>query len=1458
MAKSQIRQYVFTPSTATTNPYNGKLVVQGKYDLNQILLITNSTKNVILYNFADATYSGTTVTYSRANDLVNYYSSLDTADGLTTINLIPVDTQTATTGMAATDSIQILYERPEQMVRMPEVGTDAFERTRMSSPQSMLDADFEYGLQPTKWLTYDLMRGYPSIYEIAGTDQSVLSVVTDASVGTGGTGDSLITVTNSTAFPTSWVAGSPITVKGYLNTVLGFARAEGSFLINSISGSVLTYYAKAKVGVNSGDVLSSTYTQLRQGAFYTGSSVGTPTYSYANPATVGTTSSGAIAVTTGSFNGYIAGTVLTTSSGSPAIGQVLSGTGVAPGTYIVSGSGTTWAVSASQTLGSSGSQIAFSWALNTFTASGTSSGFALGQVLSGTGVPTGATIIVSGSSANPGSFNGTTGNGTYALLTGANVSGVNPINGTTGFATVTITFASQHGFVPGNTIISQVGSDTGTNNHSLAQGPFFVETVPSATTLTFAARASGQITGTVTGVIYSRPDAFFQHRPFDGGVMLGTGGPAHGAMAVRMSKKYIRYQSGKSINYNTGALFSPNYDLRAASATNTTTTALSQSSGVSSTSSGVTSIVLATGGNLNNILPNMLVTGTGIAPGTYVVGVASTTLTINNPTIASIPGATTLTFTPSIQFTTDDTDHGCQPGAVVNVQGILTSGYNGQYTVGAIIDERNLLVAVGTTLANTTGSIGTPCTMQLINWWGSTVRAGTFDEQNGMFWQWDGQQIAIGRRSSTFQIAGSVTVTVDSNRVDGSNTRFTSQLSSGDRVVIKGMTHVVSTVVSDTLIYVTPDYRGAVGASGVKMVKTIDRLIPQSQWNMDRCDGTNGPFNASGFQIQTNKMQMIGLQWTWYGAGFVDWMIRGPDGKYLTVHRLRGNNLNTEAYMRSGNQPVRYEVINEAARSVLTADPSTGGTTLSLADVTYFPAASATYPAYVWVDGEIISYTGKTTGATSVNTLNNQVITAGSLTGCTRAAVMPVYVAGATRQFSGGTAAAHAINSGVVLIGQTSTPSISHWGSAFLQDGGFDSDRGYIFNYQSTNVSISTKKTTAFAIRLAPSVSNAIIGDLGVRELINRAQLLLQGIEITAGSSTNVNSALVIEAILNPSNYPTNVANITWNGLASPARQTGQPSFSQIATGTSITFQGTGSAATANTVSLGANSTVIPVASISGVQVGDDIISSSSSSSFAGATKVTAVSTNTFTSTLSSSVSGGSTSTATGSITGTTLTVTTAPTGSGFFVGTVLTGGTSAGTYITGILTGSATTAGSTFSVSVNQNVASQTITSTPYTMTASTSISGGTIQVGSLLSGGSVTGGTYVIATNKESSTVSGTGGLGTYYVNQAYSGSPTGGSTPTVTIGTGLVASLPTTSALTFSRNTYALPGETVFSFIAGQSGRDSLDLTPFKELTNTPLGGRGTFPNGPDVLFINVYLTQGSPILANLVLRWGEAQA
>ena len=96
----------------------------------------------------------------------------------------------------------------------------------------MLDADFEYGLQPTKWQAIATQRGYPSIYEVPGTDKQVQSVVTDASVGTGGIGQSLITVTTIGAHGIE--TGSPITLKALENSVAGASRAEGSFIVSTV------------------------------------------------------------------------------------------------------------------------------------------------------------------------------------------------------------------------------------------------------------------------------------------------------------------------------------------------------------------------------------------------------------------------------------------------------------------------------------------------------------------------------------------------------------------------------------------------------------------------------------------------------------------------------------------------------------------------------------------------------------------------------------------------------------------------------------------------------------------------------------------------------------------------------------------------------------------------------------------------------------------------------------------------------------------------------------------------------------------------------------------------------------------------------------------------------------------------------------------------------------------------
>jgi len=101
-------------------------------------------------------------------------------------------------------------------------------------------------------------------------------------------------------------------------------------------------------------------------------------------------------------------------------------------------------------------------------------------------------------------------------------------------------------------------------------------------------------------------------------------------------------------------------------------------------------------------------------------------------------------------------------------------------------------------------------------------------------------------------------------------------------------------------------------------------------------------------------MQMLGIEYSWYGAGYVTWMCRGQDGRMIHAHRRPNNNLNNEAYMRSGNLPARYEAANDTPISALNGAIDDSQTTITLVDATDYPDASVTYPVYVMIESEII------------------------------------------------------------------------------------------------------------------------------------------------------------------------------------------------------------------------------------------------------------------------------------------------------------------------------------------------------------------------------------------------------------------------------------------------------------------------------------------------------------------------
>ena len=497
----------------------------------------------------------------------------------------------------------------------------------------------------------------------------------------------------------------------------------------------------------------------------------------------------------------------------------------------------------------------------------------------------------------------------------------------------------------------------------------------------------------------------------------------------------------------------------------------------------------------------------------------------NNDIVSLTASSATL---PSVITAVCAVNHGApQAGATVIIRGCATASYNGTYTVASVIDSRTITVNALVNPGVTTAVLGQQPRFIISQWSGSTVRAGPHEDQNGFFWEYDGQTLWVVKRSSTQQIAGLCYTNALSQTLSGdSNTRFQDQLKVGQRITLRGMTHTITGIQSQTQLTFNPPYRGAANISSSQPVQAcliIDTKIPQSQFNKDTIDGT-GP---SGYSVDLTRMQMIGLQYTWYGAGFADFMIRQTNGNWLMVHRFVNNNVNDEAYMRTGNMPVRYELSNEStsAISTLASAMGTGDTSLTLNDATtYWPPAGTVY-----IDSELISYTGKS-GTT--------------LTGLTRNATITYVIADVSRVFTGSVANTHSIGTTVNLVSVTCAPSLTHWGSAFIMDGQFDNDRGYFFNYQynQTTTLSAGVGTPLWFMRLSPSVSNGIVGDIGSRDLLNRAQLLLEHLDVAAFGTGAV---LSIIGVLNPLGITIPYSN--WSAVNSVA-QGGQPSFSMYAT----------------------------------------------------------------------------------------------------------------------------------------------------------------------------------------------------------------------------------------------------------------------------------------------------------------------
>jgi hypothetical protein len=935
MAKRVLTEhYDFDPATRTIT-FPSKII-----NREQLLLITNVKSNVVVFNFSDPDLTST-----------SYISPYQGTGTQIVLNY-------NTSSMSSSDALSVLVDMSDQ-IDIADVLQDATDKLRTSSPQSLIDTDFEYGLQPIKWESLATIQNIPSYFfkGAGGNSLEAINIIGGSSaLKTAGT---FTSSSGNRSYVTVLLNQPHLLVTSDLISITdsGTSNCNGTFVIDQVPNiTSVVFIAKGPVS-SAGILLSSTVIQV--GSIY---DTGAPSGGY-DPI-----------------------------------------------------------------------RIQFG---------------AAGMVSDNAATSVGSMITVNTQ-------------GRHGLLRGS------PI----------LVERNTFGVVTGLTTVQTPASSGFTTSVLGAWTVFDVPTTRSFRFRTTDIQSNTSAPSTATCIITPRPEVKFLHRPSDGGVLISTGALQEGISAVRQTRRYFRYQSGKSLQMSTGTKLTPTFAVNTITATGTSCTISVQQE--IHLQSGVT----------------VLVEGIETSAGT------------NNP-------------------------------------------YNGTFTV---VSANNVTKTITYNMAETptdTSPGGDP-RVTVTHWKGSNVRTGMFDAQNGFYFEYDGSSVAVVRRNSNTELMGLVSAVSGSTVITGTNTKFSKQLIAGDYVVVRGQSYQVVAVDSDTNMQVAPAYRSNT-VSGVRMNLTQNVKIPQSQWNLDKCDGT-GP---SGYVLDLAKMQMLYIDYTWYGTGFIRFGMRMTDGRINYCHKIINNNLRTAAYMRSGNLPARYEVNNIGPYSVLVSgdvstrgvDLDSAGSSIVIKDGTYWPS-SGEAQINQGDNNEIVAYTGKAYNAT---------LNAWNLTGVTRRQFggTTSNVTFTATEFEGGTAGASS-QCAITLVSCTCAPTISHWGTSVIMDGGFDDDRSVQFAYarNATAVVAANTSVAILSIRLAPSVDNSIAARFGDRDIVNRMQLQMKSIGLSANASCQ------ILGILNPIIYDGAQATVpnfpsVWS-LTSVTRTIGTGSLAQIIDHTGATVRVTG------------------------------------------------------------------------------------------------------------------------------------------------------------------------------------------------------------------------------------------------------------------------------------------------------------
>lgn len=1002
-----------------------KVTINNRYlRREQLILITNVTRNVVIYNFADTTYS------------ITDWTAVSTPNAESTqITLANVGNPTAFDTMDNTDKLAILVEETNESFQPAEAQLDPVGKFRVSTPQSLIDTDFEYGVQPTKWETLALLNNKPSmIYD------STLPIPITAITGAG---TRTVAVTFASGSATAAIAGNVLTVSSAITGVIlpGMIVSGGATFANT--------YIVAAGGVNNTWIVSvgGTVTSATLNFSVPTAATLQPYYLQDSTSTVANGWIWPISPTTAGFTFTAREIIPNTNIFDPSKTYLYQGTSysnngilVAPTSF--AGTGTAITVTTALPHGLSVGSGIYVNNVVTGTALAANGAWMVRQVLSAcsfiydcfTSVGSTSTFTIPGTGLT---VTGVIGNGTTTGPSGVCVS-VAVAAGGTGYlvgdvhtvslASGTLLRVKIVAIYPGG-IVRDIQLFDGGSGY--AAGAFAATATSAAGG---AAGAATYATGALSAnFLYPRTWGSSAHRPFDGGVQFTAGLPYHNNQLIRQTRRYFRYQSGKGIQFATGSNFCSAFLVESVVATGSSTATVTVTTKFSH-NLGVGAAILVSG--VENVAA---FNGTGVSGGlTYVI----TAITDN-----------TFTYSASANF------------------------------------------------ASATTAVGTNINVQPIKWYGSNVRVGLFDQQNGFFFQYDGQIVSAVRRSSTTQLRGYISTLRHGNQIaTGVLTKWSEQLTINDQIVIRGQSYTVISIQSDTQLTIYPEYRGVTIVEPVRAIvsKTIDTKIPQSSWNIDTCDGKG----VSGFNLDISKMQMWMIDYAWYGAGAIRWGFKNHRGEVMYVHRLAHGNLMTEAYMRSGNLPARYEVNTSPLTTIITNNVSSSALTIPVVSTIGWPntgviaITQSGFTASALV--EYITYTSKSDTSFILDNVNKRGQQA--LTG-----------PGALASAGGNTATSFTYSAtapvSVTLFSPQVATSISHWGSAVIMDGRYDDDKSFVFvagmQQNLTGIPIGVTQPL-MSIRISPSVDSGLSGVLGQREIINRMQLVLRSVGILSVTASTL------------------------------------------------------------------------------------------------------------------------------------------------------------------------------------------------------------------------------------------------------------------------------------------------------------------------------------------------------------------